>query len=285
MTSVAPIVDVDVLQTHRDDHRLVIADVRWYLDGRSGKAAYESGHIPGAVFVDVDHDLSTHRGDPMQGRHPFPTPDEFAAAMARCGIGDGAFVIAYDDTGGMTAGRLVWMLRVLGEDAALLDGGLAAWSGPLEKEAATVGRPATFTSRPWPASRLIDANGVAELARLGPEHGVVIDARAADRYRGDLEPVDPRAGHIPGARNLPWTDNLGADDGYFRSPEALADIYHSRGAQRDKPVVVYCGSGVSACCDLLALERAGFHDTRLFPASWSGWSSDPQRPAAQGAEP
>lgn len=265
----------------------VLADVRWYLDGRPGRPAYESGHLPGAVFVDLAEALADHDQPAAAGRHPLPTPEHFAAAMAALGIGADSTVVAYDDSGGGTAGRLVFMLRVLGVDAALLDGGLAAWSGPLETGPGPTSEPAGFPVRPWPADRFASADDVAAAgmaARSGSvDAALVVDARAADRYRGETEPVDARAGHVPGARNVPWATNLGPD-GRFESAAAIRARFEAIGATPDRDVIVYCGSGVSACADLLALERAGLGPTRLHVASWSGWSSDPERPVATGTE-
>jgi thiosulfate/3-mercaptopyruvate sulfurtransferase len=257
----------------------LVADVRWYLDGRSGRAAYEAGHLPGAVFVDLDRDLADHSQAAVAGRHPLPTPEVFAAAMSRCGIGDDTPVIAYDDSGGATAGRLVFMLRVLGHDAALLDGGLAAWSGDVETGPGRMPPALAFTPKTWPAERFASAEEVAALARSG--RGAVLDARGADRFRGETEPVDPRAGHVPGARNAPWAENLDPS-GRYRDPDALGEHYAAFGARPGADVICYCGSGVSACADLLGLERAGVEGARLYVASWSGWSSDPTRPVATG---
>ena len=261
--------------------RIVVADVRWYLDGRDDRSAYEAGHVPGAVFVDLDHDLSDHTQPATAGRHPLPTAEAFAAAMSRLGIGDGDTVVAYDDSGGGSAGRLVVMLRWLGVDAALLDGGIAAWPGDLETGAGTARPPATFSARPWPAERFVDADEVGALAAGGAAGTVVLDARSAERFRGESEPVDPRPGHIPGARNAPWQDNLGAT-GTFAGAEALRARFAGLGVTEATDVVCYCGSGVSACALLLALERAGVTRTRLYAPSWSGWSADPSRPAAVG---
>jgi thiosulfate/3-mercaptopyruvate sulfurtransferase len=270
-----PLVSSEWLAAHRDD--VVVADVRWYLDGRSGRAAHEEGHIPGAVFIDLDRDLSDPPGG-TRGRHPLPSPEAFAAAMARAGIRDDDAVVAYDDSGGGTAGRLVWMLRATGHDAALLDGGLAAWDGPIETGAIPERPEATFTPAPWPAERLADADDVARLAATGA--AIVLDARSAERYAGQGETVDPRAGHIPGARSLPWISNLDATTRRFLGVPELREHLAAVGADGTTPVVAYCGSGVSACADLLALEAAGLPPGRLFVASWSGWSADPTRPVA-----
>ena len=270
------VVDGDWAAAHGND--VVFADVRWYLDGRSGRAAFEAAHLPGAVFVDLDHDLSAH-GAATAGRHPLPAPDHFAAAMAQLGIGDDDAVVAYDDSGGGTAGRLVWMLRVTGHRAGLLDGGLGAWPGELQTGRAATRPPASFTARPWPAAALVDADGAAAAAT---EPGsVVIDARSGERYRGESEPVDARPGHIPGAASAPWQGNLDAG-GRFLSPEALRARFARLGITANTPVVAYCGSGVSACANLVALEHAGLAPGRLFVASWSGWAADPARPTALG---
>jgi thiosulfate/3-mercaptopyruvate sulfurtransferase len=269
------LVDAGWLADHRAE--VVVADVRWYLDGRDGQAAYETSHIPGAVFVDLDADLSA-AGPPTQGRHPLPPPERFAAAMGRLGIGTDDAVVAYDDSGGGTAGRLVWMLRVTGHRTALLDGGLSAWPGPLESGPARTTRAASFEARPWPAAALADADETAAAAATG----AVLDARSADRFRGEAETVDRRAGHIPGARSAPWADNLDPTTGRFLPPDALRARFEALGVDGGSSVVAYCGSGVSACANLVALERAGFTGARLYVPSWSGWSADPDRPAATG---
>jgi thiosulfate/3-mercaptopyruvate sulfurtransferase len=264
-------VGVDWLRAHRG--AVVVADVRWYLDGRSGRAAYDAGHLPGAVFVDLDRELAAPPG-PAAGRHPLPDPELFAEGMGSLGIGDEDTVVGYDDAGGVIAARLVWMLRVTGRAAALLDGGLQAYDGPLET--ATPERPrAAATPRPWPADRLADADDALDPGT------VVLDARAPDRFRGESEPVDPRAGHIPGARNVPTGEALDAD-GRFLPADALRARFAEAGVTATSPVVSYCGSGVTACHTLLALERAGLGAGRLYPGSWSQYSADPRRPVATG---
>jgi thiosulfate/3-mercaptopyruvate sulfurtransferase len=200
--------------------------------------------------------------------------------MGRLGIGDQHLVIAYDDSGGMTAGRLIVMLRMLGRRAALLDGGLAAWSGPLDRGGGASRPPATFTPAPWPADRLADTDDVARL--VADPVAVVLDARSAERFRGEVAAVDPRAGHVPGARSAPWSDALDPATGRFRSPPALSAWFDDLGVTRADSVVAHCGSGVSACVNLLAMEHAGLEPARLYVASWSGWSADPDRPAATG---
>jgi len=254
-----------------------LCDVRWYLDGRSGREAYEAGHLPGAVFVDLDRDL-TAPPSTTQGRHPLPTAEAFAAALGALGVDPDDAVVAYDDSGGMSAGRLVWMLRVLGQPAALLDGGIGAWDGPLEAGSATR-PPVECPVRPWPDGAFA---GIEEVAAAAAG-GIVLDARAPERYRGEVEPVDPRAGHVPGARNAPFAANLG-DGGRFRSPDDLRAHYEELGVGEAAGVVAYCGSGVSACHDLLAMEHAGLGRGRLYVGSWSQWSAT-GRPAATGGEP
>ncbi|MFV0525261.1 MAG: sulfurtransferase [Acidimicrobiales bacterium] len=256
-----------------------LVDTRAYLDGRDGHEAYRAEHIPGAVWVDLDTVLA---GPPSAagGRHPLPDPQTFADGLAEAGVGFDDLVVAYDDLGGMVAGRLVWMLRLIGAPAALLDGGLAGWPGPRESGEVDLEPAPARPAVPWPADRIVDAAGVQAHLAAG---GVVVDARAADRYRGEHEPIDARAGHIPGAVNLPFADNLD-DDGRFRSVDErerrFAPVVGS-----DPAPVFYCGSGVSACHDLLALESTGLTGARLYVGSWSQWSADPDRPVATGDEP
>jgi thiosulfate/3-mercaptopyruvate sulfurtransferase len=267
------LISAEWLHAHLSE--VVVADVRWYLDGRSGREAYLAGHIPGAVFVDVDQDLAD-APSPARGRHPLPDPHAFARAMGALGIGDEDPVAAYDDAGGSIAARLWWMLDALGHPAAVLDGGLQAWTHGLWTGEER--RPAAyFTPQPWPAERLAEADDVERLRR--DPRALVVDARAPERYHGAFEPLDPRPGHIPGARNAPWADNLNPGSGRFRDPSALRDRFAALGADKAADVVVYCGSGVTACHNLLALRTAGFH-ARLYPGSWSQWSADPDRPAA-----
>jgi thiosulfate/3-mercaptopyruvate sulfurtransferase len=271
-----PFVSADWLRTHRDD--VIVADVRWYLDGRSGRAAYEAGHIPGAVFVELDTVLSEPHEDDRRGRHPLATPERFAGGLAQLGIGDGDTVIAYDDAGGVIAARLVWMLRAIGHEAALLDGGLAAWPADDLHLGATRPRPpATFTTVPWPRELLASIDEVATTT------SVLIDARDAERFAGGADPVDPHSGHIPGARSVPTREHLDAT-GRIATPERLRARFAQAGVAPGTPVVSYCGSGVTACHNLLALQRAGLGPGRLFPGSWSQWSRDPERPVATGAD-
>ena len=259
---IAPFVDAVWLAGHRED--VVLADVRWYLDGRSGRDEFEAGHLPGAVFVDLDAYLASPPS-PAAGRHPLPDPEVFARGMGEAGIGDDSTVVAYDDAGGVVAARLVWLLRALGVDAAVLDGGL---EGPLEAGASSP-TPAAFTARPWPADRLA---GIDEL-----ESSILLDARDRNRYSGEFEPVDPRPGHIPGARNLPAREML--DAGRLRPPDVLRAQFAAVGVDADSEVVASCGSGVNACHTLLVLESLGLPPGRLFPGSYSQWSNS-DRPVA-----
>lgn len=259
---------------------VIWADVRWYIGGRDGREVYLRGHVPGAVHVDLDRLAASP--DEGRGRHPLPTPEDLAAYLSSLGISGAVPVVAYDDMGGVAAARLVWMLRALGVDAALLNGGLDAWDGPLE-EGETVIEPATFEVRPWPAERLADITEVEELSRAistGSDPGItIVDVRAPGRYRGEEEVIDPRAGHIPGAINIPVASKLGRDR-RVPSPDTLVAHYREHGVDRADRTVVSCGSGVTACHDLLAMEYAGLGLGRLYPGSWSEWCSDPTRPVA-----
>jgi thiosulfate/3-mercaptopyruvate sulfurtransferase len=262
---IPPVLDLAAARAH---DRVVFADVRYYLDGRRGRDAYDRGHLPGAVFVDVDEDLAAHGAPPTEGRHPLPDPEAFAARMSQLGVADQDLVVAYDDSGGVMAARLVWMLRATGHEAALLDGGLAAYPEELETEPPTR-TPAVFTARPWPTGRLATIDEAAD------RRNTVVDARAPERFRGDSEPIDPRAGHIPGARNVPCRDHVDAN-GRFKS---VAEIRRNFvGIEPGTDVISYCGSGVTACHNLLALEYAGLGVGRLYPGSWSAYSNT-DRPA------
>ena len=268
---IPPIVDTEWLRARPD---VVVLDGRWYLDGGAarGRAAYEAGHLPGSRFVDLDA-CEAGPPSPAAGRHPLPEPAAFVDCCAALGVGRDSTVVVYDDAGGMAAGRMVWMLRAAGVDAALLDGGLAAWDGELEVgEAPAARRPARPVElERWPKELVADADDVVAAP-------LVLDARAPERYRGDVEPIDARAGHVPGAVNVPFAGNVDATTGRFLSPEALRARYEAAGVVEGGDVVVYCGSGVTACHDLLAIEHAGLGRGRLYPGSWSQWAADPARP-------
>lgn len=277
-----PIVDeawVLAAQAAADGAGPVLADVRRYFDGRDGRAGFEERHIAGAVWVDLERDLADLDQPASAGRHPLPTPEAFARAMGALGIGDDTAVVAYDDTGGMTAGRMVVMLRALGRRAALLDGGLAGWTGPTERGPARTPAPRRFTPRPWPARLLVTADEIGRAAATG---GIVLDARSAERFRGQPSPLDTRPGHIPGARSAPWGAVLDPATGRFRSPGELVRHFQALGVESAGDVIASCGSGVSACANLLAMEHAGLGEARLFVPSWSGWSADPDRPGQLG---
>lgn len=283
MELAGPLVPPEWLVSHLGEPWLVIADVRWVREG-SSRDAFEAGHIPGAVLLDADEDLAAIGQGP--GRHPLPAPEAFARTMESVGIGDDTAVVAYDDAGGSYAARLWWMLDATGHSAVLLDGALAGWRGPVEagpgRARAASGR---FTPRPWPRDRLADADDV--ISALANASGlVVLDARAPERFRGEVEPIDAVAGHIPGARSAPWACNLDPSTGRFLSPERLRGRYESLGVRTGDDVIAYCGSGLTAALDLLAIRVAGFDgDGRLYGGSWSGWIEGPARPVATGDDP
>jgi thiosulfate/3-mercaptopyruvate sulfurtransferase len=272
-----PFVSAAEVLAARDE--VVLDDVRWSLDGSQGRTQHLVATIPGAVFVDLDRDLAAPPS-PDGGRHPLPAPETFAAALGRLGLGDDDRVVAFDQGPGTIAARLVWMLRAIGRPAAVLDGGLAAWPGPLAPGG--VRRPAiTRTAVPWPRERLADADLVARL--LAADAAVLLDAREPARYRGEHEPVDPRPGHVPGAVNLPTSALV--HDGRLAARDELRRRVAGAGVTGAEEVVASCGSGVTACFDVLALEQLGIDRVRLFPGSWSAWSADPRRPAATGPDP
>lgn len=268
-----PIVDVGWLQEHLDE--VVLCEAGSGISGGANLEDHRAGHLPGARLMSVDDDLAGAPG-PGVGRHPLPSPEELATRLGALGIANDAVVVAYDRSGGAFAGRLVWMLRAIGQPAGLLDGGLAAWDRPLEAGALEA-RPIERRPVPWPAGATADAAEVAAHIEAG---GVVVDSRAAERYRGEVEPIDAVAGHIPGAINLPFAGNLA--DGCFRPVDELAQRFAEVVADRDP--IVYCGSGVTACHNALAVEHATGVRPRLYVGSWSGWSTDPERPAATGPE-
>lgn len=272
---IGPFVGAEWVVRHRDE--IVLADVRLYLDGRSGRDAYESAHIPGAAYVELADVLAEPASD-AEGRHPLPSPERFAAGMSASGIGDGDLVVAYDDDHGVIAARLVWMLRAIGHPAALLDGGLAAWPEPLTDGRSERSLPSgvQFTPRPWPAERLA---GIEDAAA---GEAVLIDARDRSRYIGKApDAIDPRSGHIPGALSVPARESVGAD-GRLLGDDALRQRFTAAGVDGSREVISYCGSGVTACHNLLVMEHVGLPAGRLYPGSWSQWSRDPVRPAETG---
>ena len=274
MGNFGPIVSPEWLHEHIGDPDLRVIDFRWYLMGGKGRDAYERGHIPGAVFVDLEAVTGKEGG----GRHPLPAGEQFESEMQKAGIGPQTKVIAYDDAGGSIASRLWFLLRFFGHGRqAVLDGGLAAWEGPLETQAPSVPR-GTFKSREPDRSGILDNEEVRALAGVP-----IIDARAGERYRGEKEPVDPKAGHIPGALSAPWAENLGPS-GRFKSREELRQRFAALGIGDESGAVAYCGSGVNATHDLLAMELAGIKNGRLYAGSWSDWSAR-DLPVATGPNP
>jgi len=264
---------------------LAIVDTRFDLaDPAAGERAWHEGHLPGSIYLHLDRDLCSATTGPdgvFRGRHPLPDRRTFAATLARCGITPATQVVALDAQGGVYASRLWWMLRWMGHaDVAVLDGGLGAWTaaaGSLTTAAPTRASAPAYPELPSLVAT-IDASTLSQ--RLGML--AIVDARAGERFRGEVEPLDKAAGHIPGASNRFFKDNLGAD-GRFKPAEQLrAEFAALLGARPGGEVVHQCGSGVTACHNQLAMEHAGLPGTLLYPGSWSEWSSDPARPIATG---
>lgn len=276
------LVVVDELAGVLGNGELRIVDARFVLmDALAGRSAYEESHLPGAVHADLNRDLSD-LARPGEGRHPLPDAAAFARNLGGWGIAPHHQVVAYDaGDGSMAAARLWWMLKLLGhERVAVLDGGLAAWRAKGLPETASVSSPAAEPAYPagFDASRIVTADEVQ--SRLGEATGWLLDARAGERFRGEAEPIDPVAGHVPGAVNRPVADNLA--EGRFKPSRQLhEEIAPLLPDGKGDEVVVMCGSGVTACHLLLALEHAGLHGARVYAGSWSGWISDPSRPVAR----
>ncbi len=281
-----PLIDVESLATElAGGTPPVLLDVRWRLGGPPGIDSYRVGHLPGAVFADLDTDLAGSPGS--GGRHPLPAAADFEAAMRRLGVRSGYPVVVYDDGDSTIAARAWWTLRYFGHDQVrVLDGGFRAWAAAgrpvATDEPAVAAGDLTATAGQLP---VLDAAGAAALARSG----VLLDARAGERYRGEVEPVDPAAGHIPGAVSAPTAANVGPD-GRFLPPDELWRRFEGLGvtAERDGALALgvgaYCGSGVTAAHEVLALELAGI-PASLYVGSWSAWTADPSRPIATGADP
>ncbi len=273
------LIDVETLAKNLEKPDWIIVDCRFSLaDTAVGYQNYQQGHIPGAVYAHLDNDLS---GPPVtdHGRHPLPAPQRLAQLFSRLGIDEMSQVVAYDDAGGMIAARLWWMLRYMGHDAvAVLDGGWQAWQAAdlstrsgIEKNEA-----AQFSGRPKP-------KWVVTLNEVGSQP-LLIDSRASERYRGEIEPLDPQPGHIPGAQNLPYARQLAANGRFRPAAEMKAELTAVLGGKFGEAATFYCGSGVSACVNLLAMAHVGLGNGRLYVGSWSEWSSDPERPIAVGEE-
>ena len=285
--AVAETVLVSVAELGRiiEELRPTLLDVRYRLGGVDGREEYLRGHLPGASYVDLETELAAPPGP--RGRHPLPEPDRFQDAMRRRGVSTGRPVVVYDAVAGASAARCWWLLRYFGHrDVRVLDGGYPRWAaegGPVATGEVETER-GDFTARPGQMP-VLDADGAARVARTG----VLVDARAAERFRGDVEPIDPVAGHIPGAVNLPYPQNLEPGAGpaaRFRSRDELAALYGTVGVEpgTDREVGVYCGSGVTAVHDVLALARIGV-PAALYPGSWSEWVTDPQRPVGCTSSP
>ena len=268
-----PLIAADELRAVLDD--VTVLDVRYRMDNPDGRAAFADGHVPGAAYVDLDADLAAPPG--AGGRHPLPERADFVAAMRRVGVSNSRPVVVYDDWSAHAAGRAWWLLRHHGHlDVRVLDGAWPAWQragGEVEQ-----GSPAVEPGDFEPGET---RDGLVEVADV-LDVEVLIDARAAERYRGETEPIDPVAGHVPGAVNLPTSRNLGAD-GCFRAAAELRSVYAEVGAEPGVDVAAYCGSGVTATHDLLAMEVAGI-EARLYPGGWSGWITDPARPVERSAD-
>jgi thiosulfate/3-mercaptopyruvate sulfurtransferase len=262
-----PFVEWNWCEVHKG--QLVLVDTRWYLDGSSGQDAYDAGHLPGAVFIDLDRWLSGP-GSKDAGRNPLPDPEVFAEGMRAAGINETDTVIAYDDAGGVIAARLVWMLRATAHQAAILDGGMASYPGKLTREGK--GRPrGSFYARPWPDDM------IADISEASSDQYVTVDARNRDRFQGLQDPIDPRPGHIPGAVNVPCRANLD-ESGSLLSEQQLRGNFEHAGVLSAEATVTYCGSGVTACHNLLVMEHLGMGEGKLFVGGWSQYGHALDRP-------
>lgn len=257
-----------------------VLDVRWSLAVPDGRPAYAAEHVPGAIYVDLNEDLASP-ASALEGRHPLPTQGSVERAARAWGLEEGEAVVVYDDASGMAAARAWWLLRHAGvADVRILDGGLATWrAAGAPTESGEVHPAPTDIELSWGHMPVIDAEAAGDF----PQGGLLLDARAGERYRGEIEPIDPRAGHIPGAVSAPTQANLG-DGGTFLGADALRARFAALGADGSRPVAVYCGSGVTAAHEIAALEQAGIN-AALYPGSWSQWSNDHERRVATGAEP
>ena len=247
----------------------VLVDTRWYLDGSSGRDAYREGHIPGAVFVDLDKWLSGPASKEA-GRNPLPDPEVFARGMRESGIADSDAVVAYDDAGGVIAARIVWMLRSIGRRAAVLDGGIGSYPGELDTKEPKRST-SDFSVQGWPKAVR------ADIAEASSGQYKVVDARNRDRFEGRQDPIDPRPGHIPGAVNVPCRENLDSSGRLFPA-ERLRANFERAGIAAAENTIAYCGSGVTACHNLLVMEHLGLGQGRLFVGGWSQYGHAPDRP-------
>lgn len=273
-----PLIQVDELRRRLGE--VHVLDARWQLGRDDGYEQYLAGHIPGAVFVDVERDLSRH-GEPHEGRHPLPDDEQLARAARRWGVRNGVPIVVYDDHRMLSASRAWWALHRAGlADVRVLDGGWSAWvgaGGAVEQGEVTVPEGDVELTAPGDAG-VIDTDGAARW----PQDGILVDVRTPERYRGESEPIDPVAGHIPGARNLPISELLTAD-GRFRPASDIAAAFESIGADGRTPVAAYCGSGITAAQFALAGKLVG-RDVTVYPGSWSAWSNTSGRPVVTGSE-
>lgn len=278
--SIAPVIDA---ATAAGLHSPLFVDCRFELaDPEAGETAYRAGHLPGAVYAHLDRDLSDHGSRVAHaGRHPLPTAAQFAARLSAWGWLPGRHVVAYDGAGGaLAAARLWWLLVMSGIPASVLDGGIQAWTAAGQSLSTDIPKPAdTHVDIAFDTDLLVDADELTHL--MVENHAVLVDARARPRYLGEVEPIDRVAGHVPGALNRPFEQNLA--DGRWRTSAELRQSFEALlGNRHPGDVVHMCGSGVTACHNVLAMAQAGLEGSRLFAPSWSGWSSDPDRPVARG---
>lgn len=287
MIATSPLISADELADLLADpaedsaRKLRLLDVRWTLSQPDGRADYAAGHIPGAVYVSLDDDLASHSDDPKAGRHPLPNPEDFEDTVRSWGIDATTPVVVYDDNRSLGAARAWWLLRWAGlDDVRVLDGGMQAWREAVGELSTETPEPMRSDFHIQPDSMpTLTADKAAQLARTG----TLLDARAPERYRGETEPLDAKAGHIPGARNRPATANTDATSHTFAPAAQLREAFAHLGVGSTGAVGVYCGSGVTACTNALALAQIGIR-AALYPASWSGWSADPDRPVNSGDE-
>jgi thiosulfate/3-mercaptopyruvate sulfurtransferase len=284
------LIDADSLRKLLGDPQLAVVDCRFDLmNPDAGRQAYLRAHIPGARYADLNRDLSAPVAA-HTGRHPLPAPESFAVRLDELGIGNGTQVVAYDDANGSIAARLWWMLRWLGHDAvAVLDGGFKAWTAAAGAVQSGAAEPALTQAGTQRFTARIHADCVLSTAELEQAlrdpRAVLVDARAQERYAGIVEPIDPVAGHIPGAVNHPFSANLDAEGRFLPAVELKHRWQERLAGGESQNLVAMCGSGVTACHNLLSLEVAGLSGGKLYAGSWSEWIRDPQRPTARGREP
>jgi thiosulfate/3-mercaptopyruvate sulfurtransferase len=284
--AITPLIDARALRARLEQPGCVVVDCRFNLqEPTAGRAAYERGHVPGARYADLDRELS-RAPRPNEGRHPLPDPAVFAATLGRWGVTPTDTVVAYDEGSGAIAARLWWLLRWIGHSQAqVLDGGLAAWSAaglPLETT------PPRWQPTSYPAPGAVATAAVVDTADIATRQAagdVVVDARGAPRYRGEQEPIDPVAGHVPGAVNWPFANNVTPSGAFRPAAELRRDLVELLAGREPQQLIAMCGSGVTACHLLLAMAVAGLPDGKLFAGSWSEWIRDPRRPTKTGAEP